>query len=166
MGFDLGDLTKISIDGTTCMAEALSKIEDGLRGLTDSEVRSEEDHNPGLLRLLRDYLAGFDPSWQAAGAIEIAFELGKAAADEKTDLVALRERLLRGPIAAGEKKRREADLWREPAKQTWREQGGVNRSMSQSELALLIQTTVAGAKAVTERTVIETIQKWERESGC
>jgi hypothetical protein len=162
MGFDL---KLVNIDGPTCMAEALCKIEDGLRGVTDSEVRSEEDHNPGLLMLLRDYLAGFEPTWQSAGALEIAFELGKAALGGKTDAAELRERLLRGPKAAGEKKKREADEWRKPAYQLWLEHRATSRGMSQPKLAYLIQQTVSGADDVTERTVIETIRRWEREAG-
>jgi hypothetical protein len=159
------ELKLVSIDGDECMAKAVGKIEDELKDVTDSDVRSEDDQSPGLLMLLRDYLAGFDPTWQAAGAIEIAFELGKAAAGGKTDAAALRERLLRGPRAAGEKKKREADEWRQPAYQLWLEHRATDRRMSQPKLAYLIQQTVAGANDVTERTVIETIRGWEHEAG-
>ena len=162
MGFDL---KLVNIDGPTCMAEALARIEDGLKDVDDSIAHNEDEESPGLLRLLRDYLAGVEPAWETAGALEIAFELGKAAAGGKADAAALRERLLRGPKAAGEKKKREADEWRKPAYQLWLEHGATDRSISQSRLALIIQKTVKGADAVTERTVIETIRGWERESG-
>src|SRR5271154_4572984 len=79
------DFTPVSIDGEECMANALSKIEDGLKDVVAPAVRSEDEESPGLLMLLRDYLAGLDPTWQAAGALEIAFELGRAAEGGKYD---------------------------------------------------------------------------------
>ena len=52
-------------------------------------MHNEDEELPGLLRLLRDYLAGVEPAWETAGALEIAFELGKAAAGGKLDAAAL-----------------------------------------------------------------------------
>ena len=138
----------------------------------------DPDEPPSLLRELEraadpdhydDAIASYSDARHAleclANAVGIAFELGKYVAGDPSGVEALREKLLRGPKAGGDTKRREADKWREPAKQLWRECGGKDRSMSQPRLALLIQKTIRGADDVTERTVIETIQKWERESG-
>jgi hypothetical protein len=82
MGFDV---RHVSLDGQECMAEALTKIEGGLKIVTDPAVHSRDEENPGLLMLLEHSLARTDPTCDAATALEIAFELGQAAVAGKAD---------------------------------------------------------------------------------
>jgi hypothetical protein len=94
MGFKLPDLTKIPIDGETCMAEELVRIEEALKHIDDPNVWRRDDGGPngepdGLFWELR-WRASIDPTYHTAGAVGIAFELGKAAANGKIDLAALR----------------------------------------------------------------------------
>jgi hypothetical protein len=160
MGFDL---KLVNIDGPTCMAEALARIEDGLKGVDDPVVRSEDEESPGLLTLLRDYLAGVDPAWETAGALEIAFELGKAAAGGKLDAEAL-ARL--GGTARGAQRKAEADrVWRNDAKKIWRDTRGSRAKddpgrKSQDIVAEIICREVPAAPD--RDRVVKTIRDWER----
>jgi hypothetical protein len=157
------ELKLVSIDGDECMVKALGKIEDGLKDVTDLDVRSEDDESPGLLILLRDYLAGFDPTWQAAGVLEIAFELGKAAASGKVDPTA-RQRL--GGRLRGAARRNEADrVWRDNAKQIWRDTRGSRTKgdplrKSQNIVADIICAEVANAPD--HDRVVKTLRAWDR----
>jgi hypothetical protein len=85
MGFDLGDLTKIPSDEER-IAQALSKIEGELKHVDGPDVWSRDDQSPGMLMLLRDCAT----SAHGVGlALEMAFELGKAAVLGKSDPAAL-----------------------------------------------------------------------------
>jgi hypothetical protein len=160
MGFDL---KLVNIDGPTCMAEALARIEDGLKDVDDSVVHNEDEESPGLLRLLRDYLAGVEPAWETAGALEIAFELGKAAAGGKLDAAAL-ARL--GGMARGAQRKAEADrVWRDDAKQIWRDTrgsrtGGDPLRKSQNIVADIICAEVPNAPD--HDRVVKTLRAWDR----
>lgn len=163
--------------GRKRIVDALAEIDDALKDVADPAVRSHDQEAPGLLALLdhvvaadryneilSDY-AAMDALEDLASAIGISFELGKYAAGDRSGAEALRERLLRGPNAAGDKKRREANRWRDPAKRIWRELRATKRSISQPHLAAIIKAEVPAARSVSERQIIETIRLWVRELG-
>ena len=84
MGFDLGDLTKIPSDEER-IAQALSKIQEGLECIDDPHVWSWERESPGLFTLLEDCVG----SEYYAIALSLAFALGQAAVVGKADPAAL-----------------------------------------------------------------------------
>lgn len=93
MGFKLRDLTKIPVDGETCMAEELARIEEELKHVDDPSVWYQDDGGPdgeahGMFWELR-WRAGIDPTLHTAAAVGIAFELGKASITGSVDSVAV-----------------------------------------------------------------------------
>lgn len=87
MGFKLPDLANMPSNEER-IAEALATIEVGLQDIDDPAVRCRDDESPGLLMLLKQCVSA-DPTWDMAMAVEIAFDLGRAAVVGKADPAAL-----------------------------------------------------------------------------
>jgi hypothetical protein len=119
------------------IADALGEIRDGLkkRAKGNARVWSQgfEDsqgfeHDVGLLENLERCTRG-DPSWQMAMAIEIAFQLGKAAATGKADRAAYAkyeagadrraEGRADGSHKGGKKRQDDAAAWHKPVREIW-----------------------------------------------
>jgi hypothetical protein len=160
------ELKLVSIDGDECMAKALAEVERGLQHVNDPDVWRRDggpDGPTGLLWELRRYAAAYPPSYEAATAIEIAFELGKAATSGKVDPTA-RQRL--GGRLRGAERRNEADrVWRDDAKRIWRDTRGSRTKgdplrKSQSIVADIICAEVPNAPD--HDRVVKTLRAWDR----
>jgi hypothetical protein len=116
MGFDLGDLTKIPGDEER-IAQALSKIERGLKHVDGSAVWGRDNESPGLLMLLEDCVA----SEHYGIALSVAFDLGRYAAGEK---VSVTERQRLAGLATAARNKANADAWQLPGKRIWWEVRG------------------------------------------
>jgi hypothetical protein len=119
------------------IADALGEIRVGLKKRTKGNARvwsqGFEDsqgfeHDVGLLENLERCTRG-DPSWQMAMAIEIAFQLGKAAATGKVGQAAYAkyeagadrrsEGRADGSHKGGKKRQDDADAWHKPVGEIW-----------------------------------------------
>jgi hypothetical protein len=161
--------TALRLDDPTPLADALAKIEGGLKGIADPAVDNHDDEDPGLLQMLRQLIYRADEStWDRALEIEIAFELGRRAAGDIAGIEAFRERLRRGGTIAGRVKKTEADRWRIDGHRIWLEKRGSlalgdRRRKSQEWVAELIQKRVTAVRAPSVRQIVETIRKWETD---
>ena len=159
MGFKLPDLTKIPIDGETCMAEELARIEEELKHIDDPNVWRRDDGGDGLFWELR-WRAGIDPTLQTADAVGIAFELGKIAAGGKADPL-FAQRL--GGRALARLRKAGADAWKGAARPIWLEHRGSlpkgdQRRLSQGDVAKLIKDTLKSS-VPKEAQIVRSVRK-------
>jgi hypothetical protein len=151
-------------DDATRLADALASIEDGLSGVEDPAVRSEEEESPGLLMMLRRLVVADPPTWEVALALEVVFDLGRYAAGEKVS-VTERQRLA-GLVRAAQSKAK-ANAWQAPAKQIWWEARGQfskgdKRRKTQPQVAKAIERKVEGVPSFDR--AFELVKKWDREA--
>jgi hypothetical protein len=166
MGFKLPDLTKIPIDGETCMAEELARIEKELN-IDDANVWRRDDGGSnsepdGLFWELR-WRAGIDPTLHTADAVGIAFELGKIAAGGKADPL-FAQRL--GGRALARLREAAADAWKRAARPIWLEHRGSlpkgdQRRLSQDDVAKLIKDTLKSS-VPKEAQIVRSVREWDR----
>jgi hypothetical protein len=149
------------------IADSLCEIRDGLRKRTEGNARvwsqGFEDnqgfeHEVGLLENLERCTRGA-PSWQMAMAIEIAFQLGKAAATGKVGQAAYAkyeagadkqaDGRLDGSYKGGKKRQDDAAAWHKPVGEIWERERSLldpktGRKQSMTTLAQKIRDGVHG----------------------
>jgi hypothetical protein len=167
MGFDLGDLTKIPIDGETCMAEELARIEEQLKHIDDTDIWRRDNSGPGGLFWELTWRASIDPTLHTADSVGIAFELGKIAAGGRADPL-FAQRL--GGRALARLRRGAADAWKAAAKPIWWTRRGSlpkgnERWLSQDDVAKLIKDTLK-SRVPKEPQILRAVREWDLQCSA
>jgi hypothetical protein len=181
MGFKLRDLTKIPVDGETCMAEELARIEEELKHVDDPGVWYRDDGGPdgepdGMFWELR-WRASIDPTLHTAAAVGIAFELGKASIAGTVDSAvvskwrAYKDAWRRGAQNGTTTRQANAAEWRAMLPQLIEKHRAVGRGhqdwKSRGDLAAMAKEDIKKGLGRTpkESTIADAIEEIERESS-